>query len=89
MLIIHKENRDGSIEKAAMASSVEAAHDCFRALSDAWTGYKKGRTATIDGLFLTLRYSDGKPMCIFVVDALPVPEQEPDKQPRRAKGGAK
>lgn len=89
MLTIHKESADGSLQKAAFASTIEAAHECFTALSDSWKGSKKGRAAKIDGLFLTLLYSDGKPMCIFVVDALPVPVTEPDAQPRRAKGGAK
>lgn len=79
------EERGSRSRAARIASDLAAAMEALKQMAAAWRKSKPGRTAHIDGLHLAMRYSNGKPASILVIDAVPVPAMEPDGQPRRMK----
>ncbi|CAB5220334.1 hypothetical protein UFOVP233_50 [uncultured Caudovirales phage] len=82
-MLIWEEIKGGKVRQACAAPDVATARDMLKHLAAGWAATKPGRSAELDGLHLTLRFSDGKLASLFVIDPMPTAANEPDGQPRR------
>lgn len=84
-MMVFQEDRN-SRRHIGNASGVEGAKFAMTDLAQKWANSKKGRKAVVIGITASFLYSDGKLASIAYAEPVPVPDQEPDAQPRRKKG---
>lgn len=85
---IYAEDKGRAARPVSAALPADVASAALKQAAKDWTGSKNGRTAKIDGLFLTMRYSDKKLAHVLFADPVENPKGDEPGQPKR-KGGAK
>lgn len=81
---LYSEDKTGKSKIVAIAG-MDAVMAAMKDAAAMWAKSKPGRKAKLDGLFLTMRYSDGKLAHVLYADPCPTPAGDEKGQPKRKK----